>query len=38
MAHFVQAHVGEIKKSHLRDLLGDAKRCQSMTVYDASTV
>lgn len=34
-AHFVQAHVDEIKKTHLRDLLNDVKRCQSMAVYGA---
>lgn len=30
----VQAHVEDIKKTHLRDLMSDTKRCQSMMVYD----
>lgn len=29
----VQAHVEEIKKSHLRDLMSDSARCQSMITY-----
>ncbi|XP_028775297.1 glucose-6-phosphate isomerase, cytosolic isoform X1 [Neltuma alba] len=28
----LRAHVDEIKKTHLRDLLGDVKRCESMAV------
>ncbi|KAK4281050.1 hypothetical protein QN277_012590 [Acacia crassicarpa] len=28
----LKAHVDEIKKTHLRDLLGDVKRCESMAV------
>ncbi|KAM6544261.1 hypothetical protein CsatB_008708 [Cannabis sativa] len=31
-----QAHVEEIKKTHLRDLMNDAQRCHSMMVYDNS--
>ncbi|KAF4347284.1 hypothetical protein G4B88_012851, partial [Cannabis sativa] len=30
------AHVEEIKKTHLRDLMNDAQRCHSMMVYDNS--
>lgn len=29
----VQAHVEEINKTHLRDLMNDVNRCQSMMVY-----
>ncbi|KAF4404402.1 hypothetical protein G4B88_014858 [Cannabis sativa] len=30
----LKAHVEDIKKTHLRDLMNDAQRCQSMMVYD----
>lgn len=30
----MQAHVDDIKKTHLRDLMNDVKRCQSMMAYD----
>lgn len=29
----VQAHVEDIKKTHLRDLMSDADRCKSMIAY-----
>lgn len=29
-----QAHVDDINKTHLRDLMNDTNRCQSMMVYD----
>ena len=29
----MQAHVEDIKKTHLRNLLGDTERCKSMMVY-----
>lgn len=32
--NIVQAQVDDIKKTHLRDLMNDVKRCQSMMVYD----
>lgn len=32
--HCLQALVQEIKAIHLRDLMSDAQRCQSMIVYD----
>lgn len=30
----VQAHVGEINRTHLRDLMNDTARCQAMMVYE----
>ena len=30
----VQAHVDDIKKTHLRELMGDTERCKSMMMYD----
>lgn len=30
----VQAHVDDIKKTHLRELMSDTERCNSMMVYD----
>lgn len=30
---FVQAHVEDIQKTHLRDLLSNDERCRSMMVY-----
>ncbi|RLN17313.1 glucose-6-phosphate isomerase, cytosolic [Panicum miliaceum] len=30
----LQAHVGAIQKTHLRDLMADADRCKAMTAYD----
>lgn len=34
----VQNHVQEIKKTHLRDLMSDTNRCQSMMVYVICTI
>lgn len=34
----VQNHVQEIKKTHLRDLMSDTDRCQSMMVYVFCTI
>lgn len=34
----VQNHVQEIKKTHLRDLMSDTDRCQSMMVYVICTI
>lgn len=31
---FVQAHAEDVEKTHLRDLLSDDERSQSMVVYD----
>lgn len=31
----LQAHVEDIKKTHLRELMSDTERCKSMMVYDA---
>ena len=33
-----QAHVEDIKKTHLRELMSDAKRCQSMMMYGACSL
>lgn len=34
LVHFHQAHVEDIEKIHLRDLMSDTVRCKSMIMYD----
>lgn len=38
LMHHFQAHVEDIKKTHLRELMSDAKRCQSLSAYDTCFV